>query len=114
MKKYLSITHEISRDVDIHAFDKIDGSNIRAEWSRNRGAFYKFGSRKRLIDENDEQLGETVGLIRSKYEGDLDDIFRREGYRKVVCFFEFYGPSSFAGLHRDEGHDIILLDVSPH
>ena len=32
---------------DIIAFDKIDGSNLRFEWSRKRG-FYKFGTRKMI------------------------------------------------------------------
>jgi hypothetical protein len=31
------------------AFDKLDGSNMRFEWSPKRG-WYKFGSRGQLID----------------------------------------------------------------
>lgn len=31
-------------EIYIYAFDKLDGSNIRFEWSRKRG-FYKFGTR---------------------------------------------------------------------
>ena len=51
MKEYPSIPYRIHGDLDIIAFGKYDGSNIRAEWSQKKG-FYKFGTRKRLLDES--------------------------------------------------------------
>ena len=44
MKQYPTIPKTI-QSIDIIAFDKLDGSNIRAEWNPKKG-FYKFGSRK--------------------------------------------------------------------
>jgi len=113
MKTYPKISGEIS-NLDIYAFDKLDGSNIRAEWSKKRG-FYKFGTRKQMIDENAPIFGEAVGLIKGKYEQDITDAMKSARYEKGVFFFEFYGPSSFAGWHSDEEeHDATLFDANLH
>lgn len=113
MKSYPHIVGKISYEFPVHIFDKLDGSNIRAEWSKKRG-FYKFGTRKQMIDENHKQFGESVTLIRNKYEDDLAKIFRAQRYESAVSFFEFLGPNSFAGHHLDEPHDVTLFEVSPH
>lgn len=111
MKEYPSIPKDIRTDSPIYAFDKLDGSNIRAEWSKKRG-FYKFGSKTRLMGEDDKILGESIKLVRDKYESDLSKIFNEEKWDTVTCFFEFYGPSSFAGHHDlSEKHDVTLFDV---
>lgn len=113
MKEYPSIPTQIHRDLVIYAFDKIDGSNIRAEWSRKAG-FYKFGSRTVLLDSSHDFLGEAPDIIRAKYEQALSDIFRKQRVDKAICFFEFFGPNSFAGQHKQELHDVVLIDVNPH
>lgn len=92
----------------IIAFDKIDGSNIRAEWSRKSG-FSKFGSRRKLIDENEPILGEAIPLFQEKYSETLEEIFRKNKFQRATAFFEFYGENSFAGFHEKEPHDILLL-----
>lgn len=123
MKTYTSIPHMVApgrkknflhTELDVIAFDKLDGSNIRAEWSPKRG-FYKFGSRKCLIDENHQQLGKAVTLIQDLWAKDLAEIFKDQRWSKsVVCFFEFHGPRSFAGNHHeDDDHLVTLFDVSP-
>lgn len=115
MKHFPSISHSVSWNVDVYAFDKLDGSNIRAEWSHKKSSFYKFGSRRRLIDSREPILGKSVDLITDGFEKQLHDIFKAKGYESVVCFFEFYGPSSFAGFHRaDESYEVTLIDVAPY
>lgn len=95
----------------IYAFDKLDGSNIRAEWSKKRG-FYKFGSRTQLINESSPTLGESISLIKDKYEKEITDKFKSKT-ENIVCFFEFFGNSSFAGNHiKDEKHDVVLFDIN--
>lgn len=94
----------------IIAFDKIDGSNIRAEWSRKSG-FSKFGSRRKLIDENEPILGEAIPLFQEKYSETLEEIFRKNKFQRATAFFEFYGENSFAGFHEKEPHDILLFDL---
>jgi len=121
MKTYPSIESAncANKSISIIAFDKLDGSNIRAEWSAKRG-FYKFGTRRRMIDHTDPHLGRAVLLIKAKFEKDLDKVFRRakpiQRFQKgAVCFFEFFGPRSFAGQHaKDDEHDIVLIDVAPN
>lgn len=122
MKSYTTITKDIIKGKKIYAFDKLDGSNIRAEWTKKNG-FWKFGTRNQLIDVNNTRSGgkseegnnywaEAVELIRSKYEEELIEIFKKNRWRKVICFFEFYGDRSFAGTHQPEKHDVLLFDVS--
>lgn len=112
MKTYPSIPKN-PIDVPIYAFDKIDGSNIRAEWSSKK-KFWKFGTRNRLVSEDEKPFGESIGLVKAKYEKDLSDIFKKLRYQKVICFFEFYGPNSEFGIHQEEEHDMILFDVNPY
>lgn len=113
MKQYHSINTKINTSEPVYVFDKLDGSNIRAEWTRKRG-FYKFGSRRQLIDRKHTQLGEAVDLIRNKYEDDITQICRKQKYERILCFFEFFGPNSFAGNHEEEPHDVVLFDVNVH
>lgn len=114
MKSYPSITKEIRQDVYIYAFDKLDGSNIRAEWNNKKG-FYKFGTRTQLTDEKTMPFGRAILLLRDKYEADLAMVFKEQGWKDALCFFEFWGPSSFAGNHNfEEKMDVTLIDVNPY
>jgi hypothetical protein len=113
MKFYPPITKEIRQDIPIYAFNKIDGSNIRAEWNTKRG-FYKFGTRNQMIDDKAIPFGKAIPLLREKYEADLTSVFRELNYRDAMCFFEYWGPNSFAGTHNfEEQMDITLIDVNP-
>lgn len=94
----------------IFAFDKLDGSNIRAQWTRKNG-FDRFGTRRRLLDPNEPVLGEAVDLILEHQAPILDQIFRKQRWDKATAFFEFYGPSSFAGKHEAEPHEVRLIEM---
>jgi hypothetical protein len=114
MKSYPSIPKDINTDHNIYAFDKLDGSNIRAEWSPKRG-FYKFGTKTQMLGEDHPIFGEAIGLIQQKYATELAAIFQQQKYENAVCFFEFLSPGSFAGYHPlGETRDVVILDVSPH
>ncbi len=106
MKSYPSINTKI-QDTRVYVFDKLDGSNIRAEWSKKKG-FYKFGSRRQLIDSSHPLLGESISLIK---QDQLSSIFTNMKCERAVAFFEYYGPSSFAGSHEIEDHTMTLIDV---
>ena len=110
MKSYPSIPRIKTQPGEYYVFDKLDGSNIRAEWTR-KNSFFKFGSRNRLLDETDPILGESKELIISGWEKSLSDIFAKERYERVVCFFEFWGPQSRFGQHSKEPHKCNLFDV---
>jgi len=111
MKEYPHITNQITNEY-IYAFDKMDGSNIRAEWVKGK-EFCKFGSRDTLISDNFPILKQSIPILKEKYEEKLHNIFVKNRVLKAVCFFEFYGPSSEFGNHKeDEEHDVILFDIS--
>lgn len=113
MRQYPSITTHIDRTVPVVAFQKLDGSNIRAEWNAKRG-FYKFGSRTRLIDKNERPLGDAISLIDASYGAGLAASFLERRIERAICFFEFLGDNSFAGQHCEEEHRVVLIDVSVH
>jgi len=109
MEQYPSLD-KLIRNTHIYAYDKLDGSNIRAEWTRKTG-FTKFGSRTQLMDETKPILGEAIPLFNEKYAEALNQIFIKQRLQKATAFFEFYGPNSFAGFHEQEQHDVTLFDV---
>jgi len=118
MKQYLEIQgpNKAPREHCI-AFDKKDGSNIRAEWTRKRG-WDKFGSRKVLIDST-HPLGDAIDIFLNTYADELEKIFKKDklfrNSQNVTVFGEYFGPNSFAGWHDpDDDKEIVMFDVSIH
>jgi hypothetical protein len=112
VKSYPSIPTKIRPDLPIHAFDKLDGSQIRAEWTAKKG-FTAFGSRHRTLEASHPHLGEAIQLVRDKYEADVTRALTGRKVKEALLFFEFFGPGSFAGRHVEEPHDVVLIDASP-
>ena len=108
MKTYPTITTKFTK-TNVITFDKLDGSNVRTEWTKKKG-FHKFGSRHKLIDEG-SILAKSIPLMKEREE-EMDKIFTKQNWERVVAFFEFYGMNSFAGSHEDEEHFVSLIDVS--
>jgi len=49
---------------DATVFDKLDGSQIRVEWSGKRGIEWnKFGTRDQLLDPNDAIFSPAIGIF---------------------------------------------------
>lgn len=112
MKEYPSIMRTPRYGVPVYIFDKPDGSNIRAEWSRKNG-FWKFGRRNSLLDDSNPQIVKSKDLFLQTYGESLGKIFTDQRWTKAVAFFEFWGPQSFAGVHVDsDEHRVTLFDVS--
>jgi len=111
MKQYPKIPAHNKTDVThFWVFDKLDGSNIRGEWSKKRG-FYKFGSRKRLLGSDQGLLAKAEGLAKL-IEGKIREVFKLAKIERATCFFEFVGPNSFAGNHlATDEHKLVLLDI---
>lgn len=113
VKSYPSIQYATECCVPIVAFDKLDGSNVRAEWSRKK-AWHKFGTRHRLVDDIDPVFGKVPSLIVAKFGDDLGKALTDAGYERATCFFEFWGPGSFAGMHDPKAtQTVTLFDVAP-
>jgi hypothetical protein len=114
MKHYPSITKEIINSIDIYAFDKLDGSNIRAEWNSKRG-FYKYGTKNQLIDISTKPWGQYIQTLNDKYATSLSQVFKDQKWKDTICFFELWGANSFAGGHNfQEELTLTLFDVNPY
>ncbi len=96
------------------AFDKLDGSNLRFKYTQKRG-FELAGTRTQLIDENTPVFGEGITIFNKLYKTPLTEFFKSSkeyrDYREIIVFGEFLGPNSFAGIHIDEPHELIIFDV---
>jgi len=115
MKQYPSIPRGVDHDTPVYVFPKYDGSNVRAEWSRKKG-WHLFGRRRGLLDGSHPILSaHAQRLMMETYGDDLARVFRARRWDRAVAFFEFFGPGSFAGVHRpDDDHEVMLIDVSLH
>jgi hypothetical protein len=101
-----------------YAFNKLDGSNIRAEWNKKRG-WHKFGSRHVLLDESHPVLGTAIHIFLETYGENLISVFTSHkmfhGCQSMVAFFEFFGSNSFAGWHDDtDKKEVVFFDVNIH
>lgn len=120
MKTYPSIQYYNKGQYNsiCHVFDKLDGSNLRFEWSKKSG-WYKFGTKNCLIDENHEHFGEGITIFLNKYADELTKLFKTEklfrNTEKFMVFCEFAGENSFAGWHDpNDKKDVILFDIWQH
>lgn len=94
------------------AFEKYDGSNARVKWTQKKG-FSLFGSRTQLIDASHPHLGGLIEVFKRDYEDKLEDIIKKNfrNEREIVVFGEYFGPSSFAGVHTGEPKKFVMFDV---
>jgi hypothetical protein len=131
MKEYPSILGPTGApELPCIAFKKYDGSNLRFLW-RRKGGWCQFGTRRRLFTEHDPEYGQAVGLFLRKYAEGVERTIRGDAHfrqaQEVICFCEFFGPNSFAGLHDpahpvlaaagvagNEPKDLVLFDVNVH
>lgn len=87
------------------AFDKLDGSNVRVKYTQKKG-FQLFGSRHELMDESHPHLGQAIEVFNAGFAEPLTKLFKTDpryrNEKEIVVFGEFYGPNSFAGVHKPE------------
>lgn len=127
MKAYPSIPRSTGTSFQeirgAHLFDKLDGSNLRFEWSRRRRQWVKFGTRTRLFDERDWQFGRAIRIFSETLADPVAKVAVDQRWEDVVVFAEHWGPRSFAGCHHDADNlpldpdaemRVDLIDVAPH
>jgi hypothetical protein len=105
-------------NLPIIAFNKIDGSNLRFEYSPKRG-FYKFGTKNMIIDKKSEPFGFAIDLFLNKYSNNLTRIFKSKKFSNslsFVCYAELFCETSKFGQHDFEhgNFDIILFDINQY
>lgn len=105
MLEYPSISSEIIFGGPYLIWDKLDGWNIRTEWSKKRG-FYKFGARHTHLSE--PYRDEVIQLIEFQREP-LQEVFRKRRWDRSTLFFEFYGAHSLAGIHLPNDPKMVAL-----
>ncbi len=117
MKSYPSIIKTFPwapPDEYLYTFDKVDGSNLRFEYTRKRG-WYKFGTRHRLFDKSDPEFGVAIDMFQKTHAEPLAKIAYDNKWDPFVAFCEFHGEHSFAGLHDpNDVKYLSLIDVSVH
>lgn len=101
MKQYPSIPNCNGQGFEglgiVDVFDKLDGQNLRFEFSRKRG-WYKYGSRTQMIDESDPRWAPAIRMFNESTGPLILDCFKRSP-QKLVVFCEWWGPQSFCGMH---------------
>ena len=100
------------------AFHKIDGSNLRFEWSRKQG-WYKFGTRYRVVEPDHHHWGIAYQVFKERFADDIDKIFHDDPefrrIEKAIVYCECFGSSSFAGWHDwNEPKELAIIDVAIH
>jgi hypothetical protein len=108
------------------AFEKYDGTNLHWEWDRDFG-WHSFGPRRAEFNLTDKgvasfkechaHLSKAVEVFRTTLADGVEKVFRDNPELRDVqsfkVFTEFLGPSSFAGLHKeDDPKELRLFDVS--
>ncbi len=102
-------------DTPCVAFEKHDGSNLRFFWDQKRG-WHSTGTRYRWFKTATPMFGPAVEQFQREYARGIVETLRRykeyRGVTELVAFCEFFGPSTFSGLHReDEPKELILFDI---
>jgi hypothetical protein len=94
-------------------FEKYDGTNLHWGWDREFG-WHSFGTRRdeftltkmgvELFAQTHAHLSECVETFQTRLADEIGKIFTESArYRKFASlkvFTEFFGPNSFAGLHK--------------
>lgn len=102
----------------VWAFNKLDGQNFAVKYNPKKNIYDSFGSRNRMVDENDEQFGGAVRYFKeSLIPNVLSELVKANkgkngvfaGVDEITFFFEWYGEHSFAGRH--DPSDILRLSL---
>lgn len=107
------------------AFEKYDGTNMHFAWERDFG-WHAFGTRRDEFNltpdgiaafrEKHSHLKDAAGVFLENLEVGLNDVLENNSkygeLQEVKVFLEFFGPNSFAGLHKEEDvKELKLFDV---
>lgn len=106
------------------AFEKYDGTNLHWVWERELG-WYAFGMRRNRYDldeigiaefnANHAGLPDAADVFLRTLARPLEQVFRRNpdySFPEITVFTEYFGPNSFAGLHKaDDEKQLVLFDV---
>lgn len=118
MKPYPSIPSSMGQSFteipNAYVFDKLDGRNVRVEWTKKAG-WHKWGSRHQLFDPvrpEDPSYQPALALFKRDFEEKLTRICVDNRWPAVTAYFELWQQDSLAGVFTptSECH-LTLFDV---
>lgn len=107
------------------AFEKYDGTNLHWDWDREAG-WHRFGTRREAFEltsygiEQFSQAHAHIQAAPSLFQATLGQPLAEillshanyQAYNEIRLFTEFFGPNSFAGLHKtSDPKELRLFDV---
>lgn len=125
MKEYPSISASRgTKFVEIpnaYLFDKLDGRQVRAEWSKKRG-WHKWGTRHHLVDESDLCYGRAIQMFKGSMADVIEGIARGQRWESVTAYLELWQPrtatssGSLGGIFDPANLEfhLTLFDIEPY
>ena len=107
------------------AFEKYDGTNLHWDWDRDFG-WHSFGTRRDAFDLTEHgiarfaaahgQLSAAAAVFAGSVADPVERVFKEapfyREFAEIRVFTEFFGPNSFAGLHKEgDPKELRLFDV---
>ncbi|MFY9222334.1 MAG: RNA ligase family protein [Blastocatellia bacterium] len=107
------------------AFKKYDGTNLHWVWEREL-SWYGFGTRRDRFDLDAQGikdfnqahpgLEQSSEIFLENFAKPLETIFlenpKYQTSPEIIVFTEFFGPNSFAGMHKKEdAKELVMFDV---
>lgn len=117
MKGYPSIDRAVGQSFfeipDAYVFDKLDGRNVRVEWTPKKG-WGKWGFRHRLFDATDAEFAPAIPLFEKIYAEPLAKLATDRKWKMLTVYLELWQPHSLSGVWvPDEPFNLTLFDVEP-
>ena len=118
MKGYPSIPRSTGQAFfeipDAYLFDKIDGRNLRVEWTKKAG-WHKWGTRHRLFDATDAEFAPAIPLFEITYSEPLAKMATDSRWQRVTVYLEFWQEHSLGGYWQPgEEFHLTLFDIEPY
>lgn len=113
MKHYPSI-RQSRKSFQAYVFDKLDGSNLRFSWDSKQG-WYEYATRTRTLPVDHKLYKIGYEYFANVYADSLVAVAKKQGWKRLDAFCEFYGDNSFAGRHDlTEQQKVTLIDLAPN